>query len=223
MFWRENIYGPATASFPSSKRRSKLLKEPINMQVWIICSKYRIEKTTPPPLSKASPSLPVAAVLQEPLRKTALPLRHLNPRPVARRRTPPPTPPILTQRRKRRTPMYTPPLDPQPLQPLQFPLQTQSIRPFLVELALRTSESELGLRVRGLQFVDGGEEAFYSVAGFVEVFGEELGAFVSALDLGLEIADCAVDVADVAGFGCARGLEGFELRGELCVMLATDG
>jgi hypothetical protein len=65
--------------------------------------------------------------------------------------------------------------------------------------------------IGGLEFVDRGEEIADLVTGFVDVFGEQGDGFVAALDLGLEVADCAVDIADAAGFGVACVLEVFEL------------
>lgn len=66
-----------------------------------------------------------------------------------------------------------------------------------------------------MELVDGLEETVDFVAGFGEVVGEELGGFVTALDLRLQVFDCAVDVTDTADFRRAGLLEGFNLVFEL--------
>ena len=66
-----------------------------------------------------------------------------------------------------------------------------------------------------MQLFDCGEEAADAVARFGNVVGELGVYFFAALDLRLKIFDCAVDVADGAGFGGAGGFEGFELVLEL--------
>lgn len=69
--------------------------------------------------------------------------------------------------------------------------------------------------VAGLEFVDRLEETFDFIAGFVEVVGEHLCRFIATFDLGLQVLDRAVDVADAAGLGRAGRLERFERRFEL--------
>jgi hypothetical protein len=70
-----------------------------------------------------------------------------------------------------------------------------------------------------LEFVDCLEKTLDFVAGLGEVFGQDGDGLFAALDLCLEIFDCAVDVADAASFGVAALLQVFELLFELKCML----
>jgi hypothetical protein len=54
--------------------------------------------------------------------------------------------------------------------------------------------------IRGLELIDIGEEGGDLIAGLGEVIGHGGVLLVAALDLGLEVRDGAVDVADGAGF-----------------------
>lgn len=117
-------------------------------------------------------------------------------------RTPPPTVvPRITQSRERPAPTHALPIRARHrTEAFDLALQTEVLLSLLTELAFRAFGRELGRGVGGLEFVDGLEEAFDFVAGLVEVVLEHLRGLVAALDLGLEVFDGAVDVADAAGF-----------------------
>jgi hypothetical protein len=66
-----------------------------------------------------------------------------------------------------------------------------------------------------LELVDCLQQALDFVAGFGEIFGQDCDGFLAAVDLRLQVFDCAVDVADAACFGVAAFLEVFELVFEL--------
>ena len=73
-----------------------------------------------------------------------------------------------------------------------------------------------------MQLFDCGKEATDAVAGFGNVVGK-LGVYLfAALDLGLEVFNGAVDVADGARFGGAGGFESLDLLLELEIMLTGD-
>ena len=62
-----------------------------------------------------------------------------------------------------------------------------------------------------MEFVNCLEKAFDFVAGFGEVFGQNCDGLLPAVDLRLQVFDCAVDVADLTGLRVASLLEVFEL------------
>ena len=85
----------------------------------------------------------------------------------------------------------------------ELALQAETLLALFAELALGALGGELRGGVGGLELVDCLKQTLDLVAGLGEVFGQDGDGLFAALDLCLEVFDCAVDVADAAGFGVA--------------------
>jgi hypothetical protein len=101
----------------------------------------------------------------------------------------------------------------------ELALEAETLLALFAELALGALGGELRGGVGGLELVDCLEQTLDLVAGLGEVFGQDGDGLFAALDLRLEILDCAVDVAYAASFGVAALLQVFELLFELRCML----
>lgn len=163
--------------------------------------------------------------LQETLTITGHPLGHLQRHTTLPRnlpRSPPHTSPILriahlTKRKHSPTPRQAaPPLHPQTFPTLQLSLQPQRFLLLLSQLPLGPLSLELVGGIRRLEIVDRLEEPLDLLAGLGDVVRELSVCLVAAVDLRLQVADGAIDVADGAGGFGVLGFLFFDLGFELC-------
>lgn len=102
-------------------------------------------------------------------------------------------------------------LQSQPLPALQLSFEPQTLLSLLSRLSFSTTRDKLVFRLGGLEFFDGFEHAFEFFLALYDFVFELRVDFIAAVDLGLEVADCTVDVADGAFRGGFVFLVFFEL------------
>ena len=106
-------------------------------------------------------------------------------------------------------------LYPQTFPSFQLPLKPQSFLPLFSQISFGASSSQLTLRFVGLQLIDLLKQTFDFLATFHYIFIQLCSNLVTTSKLGLQVADCTVNVAGRAK-GCGGG--GF-LRFELVLQL----
>lgn len=106
----------------------------------------------------------------------------------------------ITQRRKATRGPRTAELIPPLLRSVQLSLKPQSLLALLPQFPLSSLSRKLRRRIRRLKLFDCLEETLSLVTRLVQVVLEILDRFITAVDLTLEVLDCAVHIADAAGF-----------------------